>query len=483
MALKSGLLTSILFLCARTILADSTQQVLTAVPNSLNRTGTLHKLSLKHPQDLDNVVKVALSHDLDIWRITPSEVDIYVPSAQTDYEQVIPQSLKWAPRTVTPIYHSNAPTNTLSTSNLSQWNLSSLTNTSYHSAYHPLFEIDSFISEMVQEFPDEVSVVQLGHSAEGREMLGLKLARSPPVQEKHRDKGDKGNIRQGNRALDPDRKLGFVITGAQHAREWIATATTLYLAHALVANKTEDGSLSHLLDTFDFYIIPAPNPDGYAYTWETDRFWYKNRQIMGPNAKCVGLDMNRNWGYKWKRVPVGGGPTLDNDDDDFSKKEPKDKEPVDPCSHWYPGHRPFESPEVNNIGNYMTTIPNLVGFIDLRSYGQMLSLPYSFSCKRVPKDAEDMMEAALGAVKALRNVHGTEFSTGTLCQLLYKAPGNVIDWMYKKKGIKYTYAVHLRDTGTYGFSLPAQWIRPVGEETGNMIAYLATFISKQLRRS
>lgn len=43
----------------------------------------------------------------------------------------------------------------------------------------------------------------------------------------------------------------------------------------------------------DFYIVPAPNPDGYDFTWESDRFWYKNRQVMGPNAKCVGLDMNR----------------------------------------------------------------------------------------------------------------------------------------------------------------------------------------------
>lgn len=89
-----------------------------------------------------------------------------------------------------------------------------------------------------------------------------------------------------------------------------------------------------------------------------------------------------------------------------------------------------------------------------------------------------------------------------------RAPGNVIDWMYKRAGIKYSYAVHLRDTGTvsisysyyyfylatvscprpilvtysllqsqYGFSLPPEWIRPVGEETSGMVEYLAKFIS------
>ena len=80
-----------------------------------------------------------------------------------------------------------------------------------------------------------------------------------------------------------------------------------------------------------------------------------------------------------------------------------------------------------------------------------------------------------------------------------RASGNVVDYMYARAGVKFAYSVHLRDTGTvrparrfltlthfatpspsqYGFSLPAEWIRPVGEETANMVRFLAGFIAKQ----
>lgn len=58
----------------------------------------------------------------------------------------------------------------------------------------------------------------------------------------------------------------------------------------------------------------------------------------------------------------------------------------------------------------------------------------------------------------------------------HSAPGNIVDWAYVVRGIKYVYAAHLRDTGTYGFLIPENWIRPTGEETAAMVHYLATFI-------
>jgi len=42
--------------------------------------------------------------------------------------------------------------------------------------------------------------------------------------------------------------------------------------------------------------------------------------------------------------------------------------------------------------------------------------------------------------------------------------GGSIDWTYETLGLKYSYALELRDKGKYGFLLPAEQIIPCGEE-------------------
>ena len=44
------------------------------------------------------------------------------------------------------------------------------------------------------------------------------------------------------------------------------------------------------------------------------------------------------------------------------------------------------------------------------------------------------------------------------------AAGGSVDWV-KAAGIKYSQALELRDTGEFGFILPADQIIPCGEET------------------
>ncbi|KAJ7735738.1 peptidase M14 [Mycena metata] len=422
---------------------------------SAQTNGFLRRFIADDSKTLIEVLKIAQAEEMDIWQIRKDFVDIYSPPSSPG----IPSALRSMRHSSTNLISVPEPRPRL---RHPDWNLTSLQNTTFHAEFHPQAEVDAFMVDLARLHPDSVSILHLGHSGEEREMLGMKI--STPSN---------------------TRKLGFIVLGPQHAREWVATSTALYLAHALLANASEPNSLAYLLDVYDFHIIPSPNPDGYEYTWDADRFWYKNRQIVGPGAKCVGIDMNRNWGDHWK--PHAKYPLL-WEDDDLKKKKKKKAEPADPCSHWYPGHRAFEAPEVNNLANYITKVNGvgkgagkggIVAFLDLRSYGQMLATPYSYKCDKLPKDAEDQMEALLGAAQAGRSVYGTQFSTGTLCELLYRAPGNILDYVYKAASIKYTYAAFLRDTGTYGFAIPPAWIRPVGQETGAMVEYLARFIARQ----
>ena len=126
-------------------------------------------------------------------------------------------------------------------------------------------------------------------------------------------------------------RKAFVIVGAQHAREWIATSTSLYLAHALLVDPKQQTisdskrSLRRLLDQFEFHIIPLPNPDGYRYTRKHDRLWYKNRQPVSTGkgkAACKGVDMNRNWVRATLCICPHPDPTFIRDTNGFQQRIP-----------------------------------------------------------------------------------------------------------------------------------------------------------------
>ena len=68
------------------------------------------------------------------------------------------------------------------------------------------------------------------------------------------------------------------------------------------------------------------------------------------------------------------------------------------------------------------------------------------------------------ANEALFAVHGEDYTVGCWADILYTSSGTSIDWAHGEAGIKYTYTIELRDTGNYGFILPADQIIPTGEE-------------------
>ncbi|KAK7051725.1 zinc carboxypeptidase [Favolaschia claudopus] len=414
--------------------------------------GTLRRFTPKTTADLTHLLSTAQLHNLDIWKVHAQYIDIYSPSSSP-----LPTSLYSIPHTANSIAIPNL--NHLRSS--SNWHLTSLANSTFHAEYHPQSEIDWFMHEIARLHPSVATVLKLGRSTEGREIFGLKIS-APKMPSKRK----------------------IVILGAQHSREWIATSTALYIIHALVAAKEDPNSLAHLLDAHDFHIIPSPNPDGYAYTWEVDRFWYKNRK---PVANCTGIDMTRNWDSHWEPTAHPPTPWFHRNSTNISTEH----DPINPCSSFFPGFRPLDAPEVHHLAEYITAInvntnsgnegnadTGIAAFLELRSYGQMFARPYSYTCDRTPEDAE-LVEAMLRTAYAGKKRYGTPLLTGTPCEVMYYASaGNVLDYIHDEQNVKLAFTAYLRDTGLYGFAMPPAWIRPVGEETGDMVAALSEFVAK-----
>jgi len=113
---------------------------------------------------------------------------------------------------------------------------------------------------------------------------------------------------------------------------------------------------------------------------------------------------------------------------------------------------------------------------------------YGYSCSKVAVDDTELGKLASGFSSTLKAVHGTSFTSGPICTTIYATTGSSTDYAYDvsyvprlfllyltefyHRKIKYSFAAELRDTGNNGFVLPANQIRPSGEEVWAGVKYL-----------
>lgn len=173
-----------------------------------------------------------------------------------------------------------------------------------------------------QEHPSLTKVVSIGKSLQGQDILALKLTK---------------NARKTKDGAKPS----VLYLSNQHAREWITPEMTRRLMHHYLDNYKSDKRIKKIVDSTELWFVLSANPDGYDFTHaaDGDRQWRKNmRDVNGDGQYTVGdgVDLNRNFPYKWGYDDEGSSPY--------------------PTSQTYRGAGPGSEPETKAIDAFQKRI-------------------------------------------------------------------------------------------------------------------------------
>ncbi len=300
----------------------------------------------------------------------------------------------------------------------------------WYTQYQDLAAINARLDQFANDYPSLVETFTIGQSYEGRDIRGIKI--SGPG---------------GDRAVRP----GVLLNGTQHAREWISPMTNMFAAEQLLARYQVDEGIQSLVDDVDFYVIPVVNPDGYVYSWTTERQWRKNRRPVGLGV--YGVDLNRNWDVGWG-LNSGSSPF--------------------PNDLTYRGPSPFSEPETQALRDFYYDNQNLVSNIDFHSYSQLVLYPYGYSDTAEPADQALLQQLAIDMASSMQSVNGIFYDPISASEL-YLASGISIDWSYGDQSV-YSYTIELRPNTFFpGFELPPQEILPTAEEAFAAVLDLGQF--------
>lgn len=307
----------------------------------------------------------------------------------------------------------------------------------WFASFHTYDEINAYMQTLATQRPELAQRFSAGQSLENRTIYGIRLT------------GVGGTAN----------KPAVLFSGCQHAREWAAPSTTMFIADRLVNLYDTDPGVRSLLDRAVVYIVPIVNPDGYVYTWNTNRLWRKNRRNNGNGT--FGVDLNRNWSTGWGLDSGSSGSG---------------------SSETYRGTAPFSEPETQVLRDFVLAHPELDAHIDFHSYSELILWAWGYQTGSPPNPAGAILaDVGTRMQTAIADTHGHVYTAGPAGDTLYLASGVFPDWSFQERGlISYTIELRPDSNSADGFILPASEIIPTGEENFAAIKELIGYVALPL---
>jgi hypothetical protein len=245
-----------------------------------------------------------------------------------------------------------------------------------------------YMERVARQNPGLIKKEKIGETYQGRDILALKVT-------------------DGARQVDDGARPAVLYSSTQHAREWIASETNRRLLDWYIRQwRAKDKEVTSLLKANELWFVLIANPDGYQYTFDTERLWRKNLRDNDGNGQITiadGVDPNRNYPEHFNYDREGSSS-------DFS-------------SQTYRGPSAGSEPETEAL----TTLMHRVGFsfqVNYHSYGPYLLYPAGWQIGT--PTADDPIYYALSGNIDKPAIEGS--LAGLSSDVLYVTNGEMTDW-------------------------------------------------------
>lgn len=256
---------------------------------------------------------------------------------------------------------------------------------SFDKGYKTTEQIEADLKALAAKYPEMTKLEDFGDSWEksqgktGHDLFVLKIGR-------------------GNTASKP----GVIYLGNHHAREIVTPEIVLNIAHMLLEGYGKDPEITAYVDSRDIWLAPTVNPDGHVHA-ENGANQRKNTNIVTGGKRRIGVDLNRNYGYKWNN----GGSSADPESDTFM------------------GVGAFSEPETQAIKKLVGS-RKFAFLMTYHSFSNLILWPWGYSDAPPPDKRLPAIGMKLGALSGYKPQQSKD---------LYKTSGDTTDWAFGELGI------------------------------------------------